>query len=516
MHNQVLLDTNIVLDFLLGRSEDNPLCEVLPIYLIENKIPFCLAAHQVATIEYVFIREAKRLGLWDKPQAQELWSRFFNTAKIIKTPATFDRENKLAKHDKEDYQIELAAEAADCQIITRDAEFSAHSVRCITPELFLTNIQIQTLTKVTFLDLKAPHTELRAELETAFDRTLNSGWYIQGNELKQFEQEFATYCEAEYCVGVGNGLDALHLILRAYDIGAGDEVIVPSNTYIATWLAASYAGATPIPVEPDERTYNLDPARIEAAISPRTKAIMVVHLYGQPADMDAINAIANKHNLKVIEDAAQAHGARYKGRRVGSLGDAAGFSFYPGKNLGAIGDGGAVTTNDAALAQKIRVLGNYGSQIKYHNEVKGYNSRLDELQAAFLREKLKTLDTWNGRRKVLAADYLHQLSDVNLVLPFVPEWADPVWHLFVVRSQQRETLQTQLQQQGIGTMIHYPIPPHLQPAYAELNYKPGDFTIAEVIHREVLSLPMGPHLDAEKVRFTTASLRQLVKPKILC
>lgn len=348
---------------------------------------------------------------------------------------------------------------------------------------------------IAFLDLKAPHDELRAELRAVFERVLDSGWYILGNEVKQFEREFAEYCEAEHCIGVGNGLDALHLILRGYDIGAGDEVIVPSNTYIATWLAASYVGATPIPVEPDERTYNIDPARIEAAITPRTKAIVAVHLYGQPADMNAINAIAKKHNIKVIEDAAQAHGARYKGRRVGALGDAAGFSFYPGKNLGAIGDGGAVTTNDAELAKKIRVLGNYGSQVKYRNEVKGYNSRLDELQAAFLRTKLKTLDTWNTRRKAIAADYLCEMAGCNLVLPFVPEWADPVWHLFVVRSQQRETLQATLQQHGVATMIHYPIPPHLQPAYAELSYKQGDFPIAEVIHREVLSLPIGPHLN---------------------
>jgi len=348
---------------------------------------------------------------------------------------------------------------------------------------------------IPFLDLKSPHIEFRAELRDAFERVLDSGWYIQGNELKQFEQEFAEYCEVEHCIGVGNGLDALHLILRAYDIGAGDEIIVPSNTYIATWLAASYAGATPIPVEPDERTYNIDPNKIEEAITPRTKAIIVVHLYGQPADMDPINAIAKKHNLKVIEDAAQAHGARYKGKRVGTLGDAAGFSFYPGKNLGAIGDGGAVTTNDAELAKKIRVLGNYGSQIKYHNEVKGYNSRLDELQAAFLREKLKKLDEWNTRRKVIAIEYLSQLASSNLALPFVPEWADPVWHLFVVRSQQRNSLQTHLLQQGVATMIHYPIPPHLQSAYSELNYKDGDFQISERIHREVLSLPIGPHLD---------------------
>lgn len=350
---------------------------------------------------------------------------------------------------------------------------------------------------IPFLDLKKPQDELQEVLRTAFDRVMNSGWYIHGTECKQFETEFAAYCQAEHCIGVGNGLDALHLILRAYDIGVGDEVIVPSNTYIATWLAASYAGATPVPVEPDERTYNINPALIEAAITPCTKAILVVHLYGQPADMDAINAIAKEHGLKVIEDAAQAHGARYKDRRVGSLGDAAGFSFYPGKNLGAIGDGGAVTTNDAALAQRIRVLGNYGSQVKYHNQLKGYNSRLDELQAAFLRAKLPVLDEWNARRQIIGTQYLSQLDSSALVLPHVPDWAEPVWHLFVVRSQARDVLQKNLGDAGVGTMVHYPIPPHLQPAYAELGYGPGAFPIAEAIHREVLSLPIGPHLGLD-------------------
>jgi dTDP-4-amino-4,6-dideoxygalactose transaminase len=361
---------------------------------------------------------------------------------------------------------------------------------------------------IPFLDLKSPHDELHSELNAAFERVLNAGWYIQGAECKQFENEFAQYCQAAYCIGVGNGLDALHMILRGYGIGTGDEVIVPSNTYIATWLAVSYAGATPVPVEPDARTYNIDPALIEAAITSSTKAIIVVHLYGQPADMDVINVIAKKHQLKVIEDAAQSHGARYKGRRVGSLGDAAGFSFYPGKNLGAIGDGGAVTTNDPVLADKVRVLGNYGSQVKYHNEFKGYNSRLDELQAAFLRAKLPVLDTWNAHREAYAMQYLNQLDSSTMVLPYVPDWAQPVWHLFVVRSQQRNNLQKQLSNAGIGTMIHYPIPPHLQPAYADLGYARGDFPIAEVIQSEVLSLPMWPHLgmeNAAKVIATVAS-----------
>lgn len=368
-----------------------------------------------------------------------------------------------------------------------------------------------TFKNITFLDLKAPHLELRANLREAFERVLDSGWYILGNEVKQFEQEFAAYCGAKYCVGVGNGLEALHLILRAYGIGQGDEVIVPSNTYIATWLAATYAGATTIPVEPDERTYNIDPVGIEEAITPRTKAIIVVHLYGQSADMDVINAIAKKHNLKVIEDAAQAHGARYKGRRVGSLGDAAGFSFYPGKNLGAIGDGGAVTTNDPDLAEKVRVLCNYGSNVKYHHEVKGFNSRLDELQAAFLREKLKKLDEWNEKRKAIAADYLIGLSSSNVVLPYVPEWSDPVWHLFVVQHPYRDDLQKYLASKGIDTMIHYPIPPHLQVAYAELGLGEGDLPIAEKLSRLLISLPISPVMSKIESSYVATAIAAYAK-----
>jgi len=359
--------------------------------------------------------------------------------------------------------------------------------------------------KVPFLDLKAPHEELRAELREAFERVLDSGWYILGKEVGQFEQEFAGYCEAEHCVGVGNGLDALHLILRAYDIGKGDEVIVPANTYIATWLAVSHAGATPVPVEPDARTYNIDPARIEPVITPRTKSIIAVHLYGQPADMNAINAIAKKHGLKVIEDAAQAHGASYKNRRVGTLGDAAGFSFYPGKNLGALGDGGAVTTNDPDLAEKVRVLCNYGSREKYQNEVQGFNSRLDELQAAFLRVKLNRLDAWNARRKAIANQYLNALLDTDVVLPNVPEWADPVWHLFVVRSHRRDALQAHLKKCGVDTMIHYPIPPHLQRAYAGMEMQEGILPISEALHREVLSLPIGPHMSKAQIENVIAA-----------
>ncbi|MFQ4141749.1 DegT/DnrJ/EryC1/StrS family aminotransferase [Chlorogloeopsis sp. ULAP02] len=353
--------------------------------------------------------------------------------------------------------------------------------------------------EIPFLDLKAPYLELKEEFDAAYQRVMESGWYILGREVKAFEEEFADYCEVKYCVGVGNGLESLHLILRAMEIGTGNEVIVPSHTYIATWLAVSYAGATPVPVEPDINTYNIDPSNIEAAITSKTKAIIVVHLYGQPADMRSINEIAKKYGIKVIEDAAQAHGARYQGRRVGSLGDAAGFSFYPGKNLGAFGDGGAVTTNDANLADRIHLLRNYGSRIKYKNEIQGFNSRLDELQAAFLRVKLTKLDEWNERRRLVAKYYLEALQGIkDLKLPYVSEWAEPVWHLFVVSHPRRYYLEQHLTAAGIGTLIHYPIPPHLSNAYPEIRGKPskvGSFSITEKISAEILSIPIGNQIS---------------------
>lgn len=359
---------------------------------------------------------------------------------------------------------------------------------------------------VPFLDLKASYRELKEELDAAYRRVMESGWYILGKEVEAFEREFASYCGARDCVGVGNGLDALHLILRAYDIKSGDEVIVPAHTFIATWLAVSYAGATPVPVEPDQRTYNINPALIEAAITPRTKAIIVAHLYGQPADMGAINALAQTHGLKVIEDAAQAHGARYKGRRVGSLGHAAGFSFYPGKNLGACGDGGAVTTNDVHLAETIRALRNYGSRKKYVHDLMGVNSRLDELQAALLRVKLRHLDTWNANRAHVAHTYLSEMvgNDSPVVLPNVPAWADPVWHLFVVRSDRRDALQNHLREKGIETLIHYPTPPHRQAAY---RWDHRSFPITERLHEQVLSLPIGPAMTPAETTAVITALR---------
>lgn len=351
---------------------------------------------------------------------------------------------------------------------------------------------------IPFLDLKAPYDELKTELDSAYQRVMNSGWYINASEVEAFEREFADYCEAKHCIGVGNGLDALYLILRAYDIGAGDEVIVPAHTFIATWLAVSNCGATPVPVDPDWFTYNIDSAKIEAAITPRTKAIMPVHLYGQSADMDAINVVAKRHGLKVIEDAAQAHGARYKGRRVGTLGDAAGFSFYPGKNLGAYGDAGAVVTNDPVLAKKIRMLGNYGSVEKYHHDIAGVNSRLDELQAALLRVRLSRLDDWNASRRRAAKAYLSGLEKFDGIrLPIVPEWAEPVWHLFVVQHQSRDALQDHLKKSGVQTAIHYPIPPARSGAYE--NAFASVNSDCSLMADRLLSLPMGPHLKDSDV-----------------
>lgn len=359
-----------------------------------------------------------------------------------------------------------------------------------------------------FLDLKAATAELRAELDTAHRRVADSGWFLLGRELESFEAEYAASVGAAHCIGVANGLEALQLVLLARGVGAGDEVIVPSNGYIATWLAVTQVGATPVPCEPDARTYNLDPARLAELVTPRTKAIIPIHLYGQTADMSAINAFAAKHGLFVLEDAAQSHGARAHGRASGALGHAAGISFYPTKNLGALADAGAITTDDATLAARLRSLRNYGSRERYHHDEPGLNSRLDEFSAAFLRVKLPHLAAWNARRAALAQSYLRQLSGVgDLVLPFVPKWAEPVWHLFVIRTAHRETLRAYLAERGIATQIHYPIPPHLSGAYRSLGYKAGAFPIAERLSAEVLSLPISPHHTAEQIDSVGAAVR---------
>lgn len=361
---------------------------------------------------------------------------------------------------------------------------------------------------VPFLDLTSGYLELQDEIDAAVRRVAESGWYIGGPEVEDFEHSFAAYCEARHCAGVGNGLDALHLALKAMNVGPGDEVIVASNTFIATLLAVSMVGATPVLVEPDPATHNLDPQRIEAAITPQTKVILPTHLYGQPADLDPILDIARTYGLLVLEDAAQAHGARYKGRRIGAHGHAVAWSFYPGKNLGALGDGGAVTTNDPELADRVRMLGNYGSQQKYVNEVRGVNSRLDPLQAAILAVKLRHLDRWSAHRQAIAAFYLDSLAVTSLTLPYVPDWAEPAWHLFVVQTPYRTETITTLAERGIQTLVHYPIPPHRQQAYADLELAKGSFPIAERLADQVLSLPIGPHLTMKQADRVVGALTQ--------
>ena len=363
---------------------------------------------------------------------------------------------------------------------------------------------------IPFLNLRAAYRELKTEIDEKIASILDGGQYILGPEVEAFEEEWAAYCEAGYAVGLGNGLDALSLALRALDIGVGHEVIVPSNTYIATWLAVSSVGAKPVPVEPDPITHNIDPTQIEAAITPQTRAILPVHLYGQPADLDVILNVARCNGLRVIEDAAQAHGARYKGKRIGAHGDIVCWSFYPGKNLGAMGDAGGITTNDKAIAQKVTLLRNYGSRQKYVNETAGSNSRLDPIQAGVLRVKMRHLDKWTDRRRDAAATYADCLQGTNLNLPHVPVWSEPAWHLYVVRTLERDVLQSRLMEEGIDTIIHYPIPPHMQRAYTSLRIAPGALPISQKLASTVLSLPMGPHLSSDEIVYIAQKLRHLV------
>lgn len=343
---------------------------------------------------------------------------------------------------------------------------------------------------IPFASFEFMHQEIKQEVSKKFQEVYDKNIFIKGEEVSLFEKEFSEYCGVRYCIGCGNGLDALYLILRAMDIGEGDEVIVPSHTYIATALAVSYAGAKPVFAEPDLKTFNINYQEIESKITARTKAVIAVHLYGQPADMDEITAIANRYNLKVLEDCAQAHGAIYKGKKVGTLGDAAGFSFYPGKNLGALGDGGAVTTNHLEIAEKVKALGNYGSITKYHHIYQGSNSRLDEMQAAFLRIKLKNLDRWNENRQKTAEYYLHNIKTGCIDLPYTKENRTHVYHIFSIRSKQRSALEQYMKDNGIDVMRHYPVPIHLQKAYADMEIGQGALPIAEEISETQLSLPM--------------------------
>lgn len=364
--------------------------------------------------------------------------------------------------------------------------------------------------RVPFVDLQAQYRSIESEVQTAVLDSMARCDFVLGEAVQTFEKAFAAYCDVKYAVGVDSGYSALEMLVRAYDIGPGDEVITAANTFIATALAITNMGATPVLVDMDPATYNIDVTKIEAAITPATKAIMPVHLYGQPADMDPIMALAEKHNLVVLEDASQAHGARYKGHRVGSIGHATGFSLYPGKNLGAYGDAGIITTNDASIAEKCRMLRNLGMKVKYHHDIKGYNHRLDTMQAAVLNVKLPRLDGWNEKRRKTAVLYTQQLQSLPIVTPLVPDWAEPVFHLYVVQVEDRDGLQKQLETAGIASGIHYPIPIHLQPAYSELGYQAGDFPETEAYSQKILSLPIYPELIEACVDYVVATITQFV------
>lgn len=361
---------------------------------------------------------------------------------------------------------------------------------------------------VPFVSFKPMEKELDTDLRAAFERVYNASWYIEGKEDESFEKAFAEYCSSKYCVGVGNGLDALMLALKALGVGSGDEVIVPSNTYIATALAVTYVGAAPVFVEPDINTYNIDPAKIEEKITNKTKAIMPVHLYGQACDMDPIMEIAKKYELYIVEDCAQAHGATYKGRIIGSFGDAAGFSFYPGKNLGALGDAGATVTNNKEIADKVRALGNYGSDYKYHHIYQGNNSRLDELQAAFLAAKLPHLSRMNEERRRIAKCYSDGIKNPDVILPFTPDYSVPVWHIYAVRTKKRDALAEYLADKGISTNKHYPIPMHMQECYKELGIREGELPIAEEISATELSLPMFYGMTDDQIQYVIDAINK--------
>lgn len=500
-----IVDVNIALDYLLDRTDVSPRVYDVFLTLQKRKLNIYLSSSQIHTISFIFLREAKKSR--ELEIAKNELSLFLKQCKIIKTPSYIDFNNALFQDDSEDYLVELSAKLIGAKIITRDEKFLKNSELTINVDDFL-KFQINATKQIPFLDLKSLNAQYFNKYEKAFDTVVNSGWYIQGNECKEFDKEFASYCGTKHAIGVANGLDALILILRAYkEMGVmnnGDEVIVPSNTYIASILAISQNNLIPVLVEPNLETYLIDPTKIEEKITSKTKAILPVHLYGQTCEMDAINAISNKYNLKVIEDSAQSHGAYFGEKRSGNLGDASGFSFYPGKNLGALGDGGAVTTNDDELAATIRALGNYGSHKKYENLYQGVNSRLDEMQAAMLRVKLRYLDDEVTKRREIANYYLENIKNEKIVLPTVRAENNHVWHLFVIRTKERDELQKYLSKKGIQTLIHYPIPPHKQQAYQKWNDQ--SYPISENIHNNILSLPISGVQSVEDTHKITETL----------
>lgn len=478
---------------LLEKSDNSEINDIIS-YLLETKSG-CLAASSLPEIE----RFAKK---------KDHLFNLLNSFTIVKTPSYVDFNDKLAVKNLSLYLLDLSAATVNAFVLTENSFFLHHSSKGVHPEIFFDFIGKQSSKSVSFLDLQEINLQKRTAIEQAVDRVISSGWFVLGENVSAFEKEFASYCGTEFCVGVSNGLDALMLILKAYlELGLfspGDEIIVPSNTYIATILSISHCGLVPVLVEPDLITFNLDPAGIEDSITGKTKAILAVHLYGTPAPMDEINKSAGKHNLKVIEDCAQAQGALYKKRKTGSLGDAGAFSFFPSKNLGALGDAGGVTTSDPELAGCIRELRNYGSSKKYINTLKGYNKRLDEMQASILREKLKTLDQDNEKRKEIARFYREHILNPSIILPLTPGYADPVWHLFVVRTANRDNLAAFLEEEGISTLIHYPVPPHKQQAYREWSRE--TYRISEKIHAEILSLPISPVMTSKEIELVTEAV----------
>jgi len=538
-----LWDNNICLDLLLNRTSDNPeIMELIQLFL-SSQLEIFVSTAQIPGLNYMFYRQRKETGV-DKSIVNIEWTNFMKLIKFVKSPSYIDIENSLAKSDLEDYQITLSAETIGAKIITADKALLKKCTDAITTKQAIKEIQSVKAEKITFLDLKSINDSFEPGIEQAIDRVLKSGWYLLGTEVKAFEQEYAEYIGTKHCIGVANGLDALRLILKAYiELGimkAGDEIIVPANTYIASILAISDNRLVPVLVEPDLETYNIDSYKIEAKITERTKGIMIVHLYGQNAMHPEIQRLVDKYDLKLIEDNAQAAGCRYTKKEVsqlvpilrectteetlcntvyntvkpcvpkktGSLGNAAGHSFYPGKNLGCLGDGGAVTTDDDELAAVIRALANYGSSKKYKNDYKGLNSRLDEIQAAILRAKLPRLDVDNQRRREIAQYYCDHIINAAVSLPHNNNFSlftsncslTHVWHIFIIRTANREKLQNYLTENGIQTLIHYPTPPHQQRAYKEWNSL--SFPITEQIHNEVLSLPISPVMtnkDFEKI-----------------
>jgi dTDP-4-amino-4,6-dideoxygalactose transaminase len=495
-----VLDNNFIIDMVTRRASASVSYARLFHLLVEKK-QAAISSSQIHNLRYIFKKHYSSFEQ-DYIKAEQVLI-------VLKTPAYIDSTNGLAQFDIEDYLIELSAGTENAKVITSDKKFLELSDRAVTPEWAM-NYLVTQKDSISFLPLKAINDSYHPELEKAIDRVLTSGWYLLGNEVKAFEHEYASYIGTKHCIGVANGLDALILIFRAYiEMGMmqeGDEIIVPANTYIASILAITQNRLKPVLVEPDINTYNIDPFKIEEKITEKTKGILIVHLYGQNAMHPEIQGLVDKYNLKLVEDNAQAQGCYYGERRTGSLGHAAGHSFYPGKNLGALGDAGAVTTDNDELADVIRTIANYGSRKKYYNDYKGVNSRLDEIHAAVLRVKLKSLDADNQRRREIAQYYLDNINNKAIVLPhlslstlhLVLGTSSHVWHVFAIRTAERERLQQYLAENNIQTLIHYPVPPHKQPAYKE-NAK-HSYPITDEIHSNILSLPLSPVMMQDEIQ----------------